>query len=64
MNINLKATLHNAMEEWMNDNCNTDNWPNMYVGDKTSDLMAEAAASVFDAVEEIQVYGKEEGFFE
>ena len=64
MNINLKATLYNAMEKWMNDNCESDNWPAMYIGDKTSDLMAEAAASVFDAVEEFQIYGKKEGYIQ
>jgi hypothetical protein len=64
MNINLKATLYNVMEKWMNENCETDDWPNTYVGNETSNLMAEAAAAVFNAVEEIQVYGKQEGFFE
>jgi len=62
MNINLKATLYNAIEKWMNDNCESDDWPKIYVGNKTSDLMAEAAASVLDAVEEFQVYGIKEGY--
>jgi hypothetical protein len=64
MNINLKVTLYNAMEKWMNDNCESDDWPKMFVGNKTSDLMAEAAASVFDAVEEFQVFAMKEGYLE
>jgi len=64
MNINLKATLYNAMEKWMNDNWESDDWPDMYVGNKTSDLMAEAAIAVFDAVNEFQEFAVKEGYLQ
>jgi hypothetical protein len=64
MNIYLKAKLYELMELWINENCETDDWPDIYIGGKTSEFMAEAAASVFDSIEEFQTYCVKEGFLE
>ena len=50
------------MEKWINDNAETDQWPDCYIGGETHVLMAGAAATVLDAVAEIQAYAKEAGF--
>jgi len=62
MNKILKEKLYVVINDWMNNNCQTEDWPNIFVGDKTSKLMTKAAASVFDAVEEVQVYCEKEGY--
>ena len=60
MNLKLKAKLQEKIEEWMNENCEyLEIWPEMYVGESLDLMMTEAAASVFDAVEDIQKYLKE-----
>lgn len=61
MNINLKARLYEKMDEWVNEESEGEYWPNIYEGGKTSDLMAEAASAVFDAVVEFQKYAEEDG---
>ena len=61
MNLELKLKLYKTLFDWINDNCEEDYFPTTYLGEKTLDLMVEATASVFDAVEEVQVYLKKEG---
>jgi hypothetical protein len=50
MNINLKAKLYKALNDWMDNNCDTEDWTEAFMGNETADLMAESASSVFDAV--------------
>ena len=64
MKKQLYATLVECIDTWMNEHCEEDMWPKMYVGEKTGELMAKAAASVFDAVHEFQNYAEKEGFIE
>ena len=64
MKTKLKATLEAAIEKWMADNGETDEWPDCYFGSESTTLMAEAAAAVFNAVVEFQQYAKAEGFFD
>ena len=61
MNLQLKANLFNKIAEWANENCEEEIWPDALVGNNTDELMADAAASVFDAVVDIQDYLKAEG---
>jgi len=61
MNLELKLKLQKKIAAWMDDNCeNFEIWPEMYVGDNLHVLMTNAAASVFDSVEDIQIYLKKE----
>ena len=61
MNLELKLKLYIVIGAWLDDNCEEVYFPSTCLGEKTLDLMVEAAASVFDAVEEVQVYLKKEG---
>ena len=62
MNIHLKATLYGAIECWANNQAEEDDWPDVWMGAETVSLMAEAAATVLDAVTEAQVYCIREGY--
>ncbi len=64
MNIHLRVSLMDKLEEWVEANCELATWPNAYLGSETTNLMADAAVTVFDAVIEIQEYGLAEGFYE
>lgn len=57
----LKAELYKVIDEWIQRECEKDNWPNIIIGDKTSELMTDAATSVFDAMLESQQYMRREG---
>ncbi len=54
MNAFLKQELERRIQEWMDDNSKKEEWPAAKMGEKTADLMAAAAVSVFDAVVESQ----------
>ena len=54
MNAFLKQELERRIQEWMDDNSDKEEWPAAKMGEKTADLMAAAAVSVFDAVVEAQ----------
>lgn len=54
--------LRERIEQWTNEWCEDASWPDIIVGDKTVDLMAEAARNVFDACEESQAFMKREGY--
>lgn len=63
MNIHLRASLADKLAEWVKENCESDIWIDTYLGAETANLMADAAATVLDAVVEIQEYGLAQGFF-
>ena len=58
MNTRLLAELEKAIEVWMNENCEKDDWPLTYVYDKEAADMAKAAAMVFNASFKGQEYAK------
>ena len=61
MNLQLKVNLFNKIVEWSNENCeDVEIWPDAWFGNNTDKLMADAAASVFDAIIDIQDYLKAE----
>ena len=65
MNLELRLKLQIKVAEWMNENCeNIEIWPDIYVGEGIHEDMTNAAASVFDAVEDIQKYLKEDGYLD
>lgn len=65
MNLELKSKLQKKITEWMNENFeNLEIWPEIYVGESLDLDMTNAAAAVFDAVENIQKYLKEDGYLE
>lgn len=64
MDLNLKTDLYNSIQKWMDKNCESDVWPNIVIGDRTAEMMANAAESVFDACLESQQYGIRNGNFE
>jgi NAD(P)H-hydrate repair Nnr-like enzyme with NAD(P)H-hydrate epimerase domain len=61
MNTLLMAKLEEKIQEWADDNCESDAWPR-WTGMDTILLMTEAARAVFDAVMEAQEYAIREGF--
>lgn len=60
MNAYLKQELERKVQEWMDDNSDKEEWPAAKMGEKTADLMAAAAVSVFDAVVEAQKHAARE----
>ena len=60
MNAFLKQGLERRIQEWMDDNSDKEEWPAAKMGEKTADLMAAAAVSVFDAVVEAQKHATRE----
>jgi len=60
MNAYLKQELERKIQEWMDDNSDKEEWPAAKMGEKTADLMAAAAISVFDAVVEAQKHAARE----
>lgn len=64
MNFELKVKLVAAIESWISKNCESDNWPEIVIGNETVLHMANAAEAVFDACLESQQYGIENGNFE
>ena len=62
MNLQLKVNLFNKIVEWTNENCeDAEIWTNAWVGNNINKLMTDAAASVFDAVVDVQDLLKAEG---
>lgn len=63
----MKAVLFAALEKhiqaWANENCDQDNnWPDVYYdGEYGAENMTKAAAAVFDAAVDIQLFIKREG---
>ncbi len=65
MHVQLKAKLQQKIQEWMDENCEEEVWPQqLVVGEWTSALMACAAAAVIDGITEAQAYALREGFYE
>lgn len=64
MNFNIKKELVLTIEKWIEKNCDQDEWPDIVIGDRTAEMMANAAESVFDACLESQQYGIRNGSFE
>ena len=62
MDIHLKAMLEDAIDAWVDQGVDTDDWPDAYLGADTIMLMADAAAAVFDAVVEVQGHAIAEGY--
>lgn len=62
MNTLLMAKLEEKIQEWADDNCESDVWPpNVWTGEDTVLLMAKAASAVLDAVVNSQEYAIREG---
>ena|GEM_PF-5284730 len=64
MDIHLKANLYDAIAHWGEKNVDMKEWPDAYFGGDTFYLMADAAATVFDAVVEFQEYAAKERLFD
>lgn len=61
MKPNLYLALYNRIEEWANEMSDGEGWPDMVYGEDTTNFMTKAAAAVFDACHESQIYGLQEG---
>lgn len=49
MKCKLRSTLDDAIQNWINENCETEHWPNgSFAISSLSEHMASAAAAVFD----------------
>ena len=60
MDSHLFDSLEDAIEKWLNDHCEDDEWPNVFVYSNQSKDMAQAAALVFDASVKGQEFAKNE----
>ena len=63
MDIKLKGRLVQKIEEWMNENCESDEWQetNHYTHNTLKNEMVNAAESVFDATVNYQIWAEQEG---
>ena len=64
MNPNLKATLHKAIETWIEDHCEDREWEALDVvfGRRLAECMTDGAAAVFDGIVDSQGYAVAEGY--
>jgi len=60
MKTGLYATLEKAIERWLNDHCEDDEWPDSYIYEDQSKDMAKAVELVFDANVKGQKFAKKE----
>ncbi len=49
MESHLFVSLEDAINKWMNDHCEDNEWPDAYIYDNQTKDMAQAAALVFDS---------------
>jgi len=56
MNARLFRELEKAINSWMTQNCEEDDWLDVYIGILTVNKMTSAAAAVLDGIEEAQQY--------
>jgi hypothetical protein len=63
MNYRLKDYLQNKIQQFLDENCEADDWPDIIIGQDTVMYMTEAAANVFDGILESQRYGIKTGYF-
>lgn len=63
MKSELRSALYDKIEEWANEMSGSMEWPDMIYGEDTTKFMTKAAAAVFDACHESQLYGLREGYF-
>ena len=61
MRARLKAELDKKMEEWIAENCELDDWSQVYVHESMAEDMADTAADVFETVEINQLWLKQQG---
>lgn len=56
MKTSLRAKLEQAIQDWVEENCEGEDWPNIYVSENLSELMTNAAATVMDGMESHEQY--------
>lgn len=59
MNYKLLAKLEEAIEKFVNENCDDDEWPDTYWPDNGSKLVTQAASLIIDSFEAERVYIKD-----
>lgn len=64
MNAKLYASLEAHIQVWVDESCESGEWPSLITGDRTVEFMAKAARAVFDACDESQAFALREGFVE
>lgn len=62
MNARLYAALEAKMDEWIDEFAEDVNWPDVFVGQRTAEMMARASAAVFDACAESQEHAQRQGY--
>ncbi|WP_435310678.1 hypothetical protein [Primorskyibacter sedentarius] len=60
MKTGLLASLEAQIEQWLNDNCESSDWPQAWMYEDIVRDMAKAAALVFDANHKGQDFAKRE----
>lgn len=56
MHIKLKLKLYDKIGKWIDEIAEDPDTPTMFFGEKTQELMTEAAASVFDGIVDAYQY--------
>lgn len=62
MKTRMLLSLEQAMRRWLDENCEEDDWPDTYVTHDITERMATAAAGIFDAMSEGQIFAEREGY--
>lgn len=61
MSTRLLATLEKVIDDWAEEQCSEDDWPDAYWYEELYEDMAKAAFAVFEANVKGQKYATEEG---
>lgn len=56
MKTSLRASLEEAIQKWMDDSCEAEDWVECYVPHDTAELMAKAAAGVLESFESLETF--------
>jgi hypothetical protein len=64
MQAKLYFDLQQKIQEWVDEHCEENEWPGIFVGNETIEHMTKAASSVFDACLEAEEYCRKNGCLE
>ncbi len=62
MRARLRAELDKKLQEWIDEQCSSDDWPRIWLHADMSEDMGDAAADLFDTVDINQGWLRREGY--
>ena len=63
MKASLKDKLDRKMQEWVDECCNDEDWPNILIHDTIEEDMADAAMDLFDTIVINQEWLHQQGYW-